>query len=475
MRDVSPTGGYYKQLIALYRHLGVKFRHADFSYSFSSLTPTAKGKPCLRPYFIYNGSSGVKGIAFPAYDSYGRLAQDVGTKVISLFYFVFATMVVLFIYLRLLTLASPMFRPDPSITFHQWVSQTTPKGVIARWTRFDVSWYEFTREVLLPMFSAVCTAPKEDVHAHPMADFLGSCSIIFPDSSFIHVPSKEYIWVTIGTHHYVVQHGVRDVASRLAQYIAHIHLSSTIVSIFPDPSDPSKLSIHTTQGTYSGFSHLILATQANNGVPLLASYYSSLPEDASEYRQTLEELIQCLKSFQYRKNVVVNHTDDTFLPPDLRDRRDLNLVQGMKQELDEKQFNPFTVPMSYTMTTHVLCNSEDTPIYQTTNPIVPPRQDSVLSVAVLERAVLTAQSKAALRLLSHREEGQWPFTTSSTSLGRLQGAGRLQCATRPGIWICGSYAHSGIPLLEGCVASARDVVEQGVLRCEGVAVHDEPW
>lgn len=293
-------------------------------------------------------------------------------------------------------------------------------------------------------------------------------------SNSAHKP-KEYIWVTLGTNHYVVQHGVRDVASRLASSISHIHLSTNILSIVADPSDSSKLSIQTTERTYSGFSHLIIATQANHGISLLTSYYSSLPDDTSEHRQTMDDMIQCLKSFQYRKTVVINHTDGSFLPPDQRDRRDLNLVQGIKQVSEEKQFDPFTLPMSYTMATHVLSNAENTPIYQTTNPIVSPRQDSVLSVAVLERAVLTAKSKAALRLLSQRKEGMWPFTSYSTSLGRVQGAGRMKCAAKPGIWICGSYAHSGIPLLEGCVASARDVVEQGILRCEGIAVQDEPW
>ena len=168
------TGGYYKQLIALYRRLGVKFRPANFSYSFSSLTPTVKGIPDLRTYFIYNGSSGVKGVGFPANDPYGQLALDFGNKVIAFFYFALGTMAMLFFYFRLLLLASPLFRPDPSVTFHQWVSQTTPKGIFARWTCLDASWHEFAQQVLVPIFSAVCTAPEEDVYAHPMAEFLGS-------------------------------------------------------------------------------------------------------------------------------------------------------------------------------------------------------------------------------------------------------------------------------------------------------------
>ena len=290
---------------------------------------------------------------------------------------------------------------------------------------------------------------------------------------------EEYIWLTLGTHHFVVRHGVRDIVSRLSRHVPHIHLSNSIVSIEPDPSDSSKLSIRTTTRTYSGFSHLILATQANSGYPLLSSYYSSLPEDSSEHGRTVRELIRCLQSFQYRRTVVINHTDDTFLPPDKRDRRDLNLVTQPKWASDEKQQEEeqlITVPRSYTMATHVLYTEQsDCPIYQTTNPIVPPRRDSILSVAVLERAIVTVESKGALSRLSVRNKTWRPFVSPSSSLGDLQGAGRLKSPLKPGIWVCGSYAYAGIPLLEGCVVSAKDVVEQGVLRCEGVIMQDALW
>ena len=38
----------------------------------------------------------------------------------------------------------------------------------------------------------------------------------------------------------------------------------------------------------------------------------------------------------------------------------------------------------------------------------------------------------------------------------------------PDVWLWGGYAQCGIPLLEGCVVSARNVVEQGVWASEGV-------
>lgn len=63
----------------------------------------------------------------------------------------------------------------------------------------------------------------------------------------------------------------------------------------------------------------------------------------------------------------------------------------------------------------------------------------------MERAVLTVDSKAALREL----------VGSDGQLGELQGGA--------GVWMCGSYAWEGIPLLEGCVASAKLVIEKGVV------------
>lgn len=145
------------------------------------------------------------------------------------------------------------------------------------------------------------------------------------------------------------------------------------------------------------------------------------------------------------------------------------------------------VPPTFAMATHVLPGTDG--VYQTTNPVVPIEEGKVLSVTRLERAVVSVGSKEALA-------GLWvehlPSSTSAPShthsptkedseagtlkwgcaavargkLGGLQGAGAGSGV--PGVWLCGSYAYGGIPLLEGCVVSARLVVEEGVWASEGV-------
>lgn len=290
-------------------------------------------------------------------------------------------------------------------------------------------------------------------------------------------------------------HGVRDVVKRLTSNLRHVHLSSQITSIQADPTQSNTASIHCTtpegDQIYTGFNHIIFATQASRAVPLLATYAATLPPDALSRKLAVEEQINCLQTFKYCSTVVVNHTDGTLIPDDARDRRDLNLIcldratvnmNCAKSRSKYDSSSPLCVPSSYTMATHVLPTPEGYPlhspvIYQTTNPIIPPREECVLSVAKLERAVLTLEAKVALEGLYREEERRWWQSAGQgrSRLGRLQGAGRMEGEEGPGIWICGSFAYAGIPLLEGCVVSARNVVEQGVWASEGVAVEGSPW
>ena len=357
----------------------------------------------------------------------------------------------------------------------------------------------------------------------------------------------EYIWRTHFTSHYVVMNGVQDVVVRLTQALqpTNVHLSSTITSIRDDPQKPSTVEIIFEQwtpssGTHSiqsvpGFHHVIFATQANSAVRILETYRLSLnPESVRQ--EAVDAQIQCLRTFKYVPNIVVNHTDDRFLPIDQRDQRDLNFVnvpleaapdfQQSTQDAPNGNATSFCLPPSYTMATQIIRSSTNhgingpnhtssMKVYQTTNPILPPHKSTILSIVRLERAVLTPQSKLAQRDLMIEETESlvswngcpvhlpvlgiklntrdWPFIFSRKRrrrLGRLQGIGKLSVqspalqrggtekplsresddmsTTPAGIWFCGSYAHPGIPLLEACVTSALNVVENGIFKVEGV-------
>lgn len=307
------------------------------------------------------------------------------------------------------------------------------------------------------------------------------------------VMPPDYIWQTFMTHHYVVSHGIRDVVARLSGQIpaSQIHLGAPTTALLPDHHASGRVVVACGAGEglalHAGFDHVILATQANHAAPLVAAYARAL-----EQRQAVEaveagaacasRLSACLSQFEYRKTVVVNHTDDRLLPENHSDRRDLNFVAltsslgaGLDVKLAAGAAEPsgLLLPPTYTMTTHVLPRPDGrapgVAILQTTNPIIAPHPESVLSVARLERALLTHASKAAVRsLCAEKDDG--------VSVGALQGAARRKHgSSAAGLWVVGAYAYGGIPLLEGCVASAREIAERGVLCCEGASVHDSPW
>ncbi|GJE96788.1 FAD/NAD(P)-binding domain-containing protein [Phanerochaete sordida] len=498
----SFQGGYYKQMIELYRELGVTFSIADFSYSFSTLKHFAESAASeINATMIYNGSSGTKGVSMPAS---ARPSRRMPISPLFAFVsqaqaylaFAFGALLMGIFYLRLLAFCLPLHVPErihipettwsiplwlpiphrmrSDMTLLEWREATAPRSPFSKLCGLDRKWRDFVTNVVMPLFSAVCTASAEDIWNHPVEEFL------------------DYIYITLGAHHYVVMNGVRDVVQKITVLISpgNIHTSCSILGLQynPDTSLGPTVDIHCVgDRTFHGFSHIVCATQANHAIPLLTSYLRSLPETTNpknpanmeEHRSLVQAQIDSLTKFKYIRTVVINHTDPSLLPASQRDRRDLNLVMASPEASKTlprpapNDWKALTVAPDCAMATHVLPRVNG--VYQTTNPIVPPRADSILSVARLERALVTRESKRALQALwTDGERRGWRWGCEAQNAGRLgpvQGAGALDAdkADRtPGLWLCGSYASCGIPLLEGCVASATNVVEQGIWECEGL-------
>lgn len=206
------------------------------------------------------------------------------------------------------------------------------------------------------------------------------------------------------------------------------------------------------------FDHLIFATQANQAASLLSFLPSSSARDT---------LLKSLDAFSYIPTLVVNHTDESMLPPNPLDRRDLNLASfsppssSSEAKLDaEDRGTDITMPISSIQATHIISRthprlastSGKTPLLllQTTNPLIPIDSSHILSSTWYERAYITPSSRAVL---------------PGFLLSDQAGSGRLQNLEK-GVWFCGSWCAEGIPLLEGCVSSAREAVK-GVVESEG--------
>ncbi|GAA5876574.1 hypothetical protein JCM1840_000813 [Sporobolomyces johnsonii] len=365
-------------------------------------------------------------------------------------------------------------------------------------------------EVLIPLMAAVCTVGVDEAREMPVGEAL------------------EYISDTFLLPHYTTSPscGVRGIVRRLIAPVplsrihlgAHIHRLST--------SEQRGYTVHYTLGDEKDewtkeVDYVVFATQANQAAALLSTLSSSPSSDYGRHPQ-LDDLLAALRSFTYVQTLVVTHTDESILPPDPRDRRDLNLVVfeqrsdaasavEKKKEEEDGGSDPASggewtdhLPPSSVQTTHIVSSppsipagrvssrsssssSSTTPrplVLQTTNPIVPLPASHVLASTWFSRAFVTAASKRVLpRFLlgEHDGDGDGDGRGARADLQGLQffaaqegGSRDRERGRRGGIFFCGSWCARGIPLLEGCVTSAEEVVK-ALLEREGATVGKGDW
>ncbi|BEI89149.1 uncharacterized protein CcaverHIS019_0205110 [Cutaneotrichosporon cavernicola] len=429
----SFQGGYYPLLIALYRHLGLPLSPAAFTFSFASL-PTGRPLDENDTYFIHSGASGVSLPSLPtqAWRSPGAFARAV-----------LALLGVGLCYIVLLVIAFASWHGLVSaVTFGQLVDAVaarlerplplvrTPLGRVFK---------SFAADIVLPLFSAVGTMTADDVWS-TRADVL-----------------LDYIHAGVGTSHYSIGGAMsaRDVARLLAEPVRaqgadHVRLGTGIDGItYAD--DGLTLSLGDDEITVD---RVVVATQASAARALLATLEPSLPKPEA---RRVARMRSALADVHYRDTIVVTHRDRAVLPiPE--DVRDINLVQPATPDVPgdatpelasgassapsspcptPRGITPFFAPeQGYTMATHLVAPPGVEPVLQTTNPAVPIGGE-LLGVARLERALPLADDDTLNGLHPRRGPGE----------GRAR------------VFLAGSYAYPGIPLLEGCVGSARRVVE----------------
>jgi hypothetical protein len=132
---------------------------------------------------VYNGSSGRSGIGMPSI-LHGLYLETkdrpwlvrLAARLFTFGLFALMALQLAFCYLRLLWLALPVMRHQhvQTMSFRDWVEDTTPSGTVARFVGADRGWEAFIEDILIPLFSAICTAPEDDVMGHPVEEFLGT-------------------------------------------------------------------------------------------------------------------------------------------------------------------------------------------------------------------------------------------------------------------------------------------------------------
>lgn len=160
-------------------------------------------------------------------------------------------------------------------------------------------------------------------------------------------------------------------------------------------------------------------------------------------------------SLRYHLSSVVCHTDTSFMPSSQSKWRCLNFAKAYPLSPSEHAHQLPPPPQQtrvYNVNDVAMCThwaNKSQPdlaynIFQSTNPILCPMAEKVLSTSWFERCFVTLDSMMAL-----------------DDLNRLQGS---DCC-----WFIGSYAWPGIPLLEGCVESAL-AAARGIGRERGILI-----
>ena len=199
--------------------------------------------------------------------------------------------------------------------------------------------------------------------------------------------------------------GTQSIVKSLVKGIDEIYLDTGIVEI---QNSESGVWLRTEDGQKVSCDHIIIATQPNHAKKFLPV--------------TMQKEIGVMNSFSYDSVRIDIHRDPHFMPKYYRDWSTLNFMipDGHGESMSTAWMNQLEQGWG-----------QREPIFQTMNPVHEPRPEYLLKSITMQRAVVNQDSMRAVQRLHefHQEEERK-------------------------IWFCGSYAFTGVPLLESAVQSS---------------------
>jgi len=206
--------------------------------------------------------------------------------------------------------------------------------------------------------------------------------------------------------------GADHVVHCLSQRCSALHTGTGVQAI---RRSESGVQLEDAHGNQHDFDHLVLATQGNQARRLLGD--TAAADEA-----------QALERFRYEPSEVIVHTDARLMPSRRRDWSPVNFFQDRATPR----------PMATIWLNRVLPMTADAPdAFQTWNPLIAPDEQQIQAQARFERPVVDAESQQSL-----------------TDIKALHGQPNRR------VWFCGSYAETGVPLLESAARSAQQVAER---------------
>ncbi|KAI8326240.1 FAD/NAD(P)-binding domain-containing protein [Martensiomyces pterosporus] len=258
----------------------------------------------------------------------------------------------------------------------------------------------------------------------PFLASLFTCSLsaaaAYPANTVLHFVSK----AVYGARLRKAKNGVQEVCDILTKSLACVHLNASVRQIVlpKEGADEREIVLVTQDGQEHRFDVIVMATPADITASLLQRQ-----QQGPKAAYPPSDLLSALQSVPYESALVVTHRDDSVMPSNCDDWRGVNIgtVAGKQHAMASHWINH----VERTTTGRKLTSG----VFQTVNPLVPLDEKKVLSSTLFHRSLLTVDSQAQINTV-HKYQGE------------------------SNVWFVGTYTSPGVPLLEGCVRTAVDVV-----------------
>ncbi|KAJ1812220.1 hypothetical protein LPJ75_003751 [Coemansia sp. RSA 2598] len=260
---------------------------------------------------------------------------------------------------------------------------------------------EFIDHVFLPFMASLLTCSLR-------------AAAEYPANTVLHFFGK----VVFGAHVRKASGGVQVVCQTLTQGLRRIHLDAHVDKI--EVLAENNIVI-TNDGKQHHFDALVLATPADTAAALLGKCFVG-----SSIKYPPMELLQAVRSVPYEDATVYTHRDTCVMPKEKSNWHAVNLCTA--PGCDRVMASHWINRVEQSSSGRVLKG----PLFQTVDPLQ--KLDGVVSSTHFHRSLVTVDSQARIN-----------------AIHRYQGKG--------GIWLVGTYTAPGVPLLEGCVRTALEVVQ----------------
>ena len=480
------AGGYYANLLAMYKYLGIPFRPQRFLFTFSTTKYTESDESTISggslkqggfsrirtggetPYFIHSSNNH----RFPPLRPDGRALFDYLSEVIYLWfaytYFTFCC----------------FWFPPEKKTF----TQPSVAGSLSKPTGRTESLREylkrirlpkhFVRHYLLPLISSVTTCPHETLLDFPAADITGYK---------LHMHKQP---------HYVVEGGVCQIQQKLLEGIK-IGTGRKVLKLDRVPGRKKgerHLSVKWEEAgivSEKYFDHVVVAVNpyaVGKIYPRLRNQMAKIPcceaevvlhyderviEPAFDLSRTLPHISRGFTEKQMttpypstRLNQLLRYRVKKFLADSDAQIIHLRTTSHPSNMVFHKSLTPWTLlnigtssPSAVTESTHI----HPPGVLLTTGSIFPIKEETVVEANRFVRVLRTPESRDVVEVLfrgehvSLRKSYEDDVRESEKEVGKEEEEWRNG---DDGVWLVGGWCWDGMVLLEGCVRSAVRVSKE---------------